>query len=463
MLVLHAARTIAVTRGTLPSFVMVRAPLLFAAMLAACSTGSPRPAPEAEPVSEPAVAPLEATAEAPEVPEVTPAPARDPEPAPAPEPEPPRAPLPDDYLAFEGACDPAEVVTIAAVGDIMGHREIQRQAYATDEGFGAVWANIADLLAAADITYGNLEAPTAPGLGRDHEAHADPGRRFDNKVYSGYARFNIHPSILDDLLRAGFDVVSTANNHSLDRDAEGIDKTIAQLRKRKLKFTGTRPSGTEMPFSTITEAKGMRIAWVGCTLHTNFGKDDLGQVLHCFEPGDPVRKVVRRLRKRKDVDAVIVTPHWGKEYTHEPSDRQRKFAQRWLDAGATAIIGSHPHVIEPWEIRDTEDGRQGFVFYSLGNFFSHQRTLNRRSTVILYVGLSKTEAGVQVVGARYVPLHVRMEGDKKAFFVEAIDRVGGPKEARTLLVDQLGPSGLMPPKLPIDVRPHCNPQWTPPG
>lgn len=437
------------------SIVLALAPAL---ALAACSTASPRPAPEqAAEVPEPAAV-AEPAEETP--PESAPEPLPEPEPEPAPPPEP--APLPDDVLAFTDACAPEEVVTIAAVGDIMGHREIQRQAYATDEGFGVVWANIADLLAAADITYGNLESPTAPGLGRDHEAHTDPGRRFDNKVYSGYARFNIHPSILDDLVKAGFDVVSTANNHSLDRDAEGIDRTLAQLRKRKIKHTGTRPAGSDKPFWTITEAKGMRIAWVSCTLHTNFGKDDQDQVLHCFEPGDPVRKVVRRLKKRKNVDAVIVTPHWGKEYTHEPRERQQKFAQRWLDAGATAIIGSHPHVVEPWEIRETEDGRQGFVFYSLGNFFSHQRTLNRRSTLILYVGLAKTEDGVRVVGARYVPLHVRMKGEKEAFFVEAIDRVNGPADARKLLVDLLGPSSVMPPQLPIDVRPQCDPTWTPP-
>ncbi len=428
---------------------------------AGCSTASPRPAPE-QVAEGPEPVEVLGPAAAPEpLPEPPPQPL--PEPAPDPAPQPAPAPLPEDVLAFTDACGPQEVVTIAAVGDIMGHREIQRQAYATDEGFRAVWANIADLLAAADITYGNLESPTAPGLGRDHEAHTDPGRHFDNQVYSGYARFNVHPSILDDLVQAGFDVVSTANDHSLDRDAEGIERTLAELGKRTIKHTGTRPAGSEKPFWTITEAKGMRIAWVACTLHTNFGKDELGQVLHCFEPGDPVRQEVRKLKKRRDVDAVIVTPHWGKEYAHEPRERQHKFAQRWLDAGATAIIGSHPHVIEPWEIRETEDGRQGFVFYSLGNFFSHQRTLNRRSSVILYLGLAKTAEGVRVVGARYVPLHVRMEGDKQAFFVEAIDRVKGPADARALLVDFLGPSSVMPPELPIDVRPQCDPRWTPPG
>ncbi len=411
-----------------------------------------RPAPQSEPAPSPPADPVPPPPTA-----AQPAPPSPPE-AP-PEPAAPRE-LPADYLAFEAACEPGEVVTVAAVGDIMGHREIQRQAYATDQGFRAVWSNIEDLLGAADITYGNLEAPTAPGLGRDHEAHDDPGRRFDNQVYSGYARFNIHPSILDDLVATGFDVVSTANNHSLDRDADGIDRTIDQLRKRKLKFTGTRKQGTEAPFHTVTEAKGLRIAWVACTLHTNFGKDELGQVLHCFEPGDPVRKIVSRLRRRKNIDAVIVTPHWGKEYAPQPRERQRKFAQRWLDAGATAIIGSHPHVVEPWEKRVTRDGREGLVFYSLGNFFSHQRTLNRRSTVVLYFGLRKREDGsVAVVGARYVPLHVRMQGDKDAFFVEAIDRVQGPADARALLVDQLGSKNLMPADAPLNVAPHCDRAW----
>ncbi|MEM6294696.1 MAG: CapA family protein [Myxococcota bacterium] len=434
---------------------MRRALLPIVLSLTACSPAAQPGAPEPAPTPEPASTPEPVRA---------PTPAAAPEPTPAAavaEPEPEPVALPEDYLAFDDACAPQTVVTIAAVGDIMGHREIQRQAYKTDEGFGAVWANIADLLAAADVTYGNLEAPTAPGLGRDHEAHDDPGRRFDNTVYSGYARFNIHPSILDDLVRAGFDVVSTANNHSLDRDAEGIDRSLDQLRKRTLKHTGTRYQNSDDAFHTVTTAGDLRIAWVACTKHTNFGKDELGQVLHCFEPTDPVRKLVRRLKKRKNIDAIIVTPHWGKEYNHDPSERQQKFAQRWLDAGATAIIGSHPHVIQPWEIRETEDGRQGFVFYSLGNFFSHQRTLNRRSTVLLYVGLAKTEAGVRVVGARYVPLHVRMEGNKNAFFVEAIDRVGGHDDARALLVEQLGDANLMPPQLPIDVRPHCSDGWSP--
>lgn len=387
-----------------------------------------------------------------------PSPAANAEPPVAQPPEPRE--LPEGYLAFKDACAPeGDIVTIAAVGDIMGHRELQRQAYRSPERFRNIWANVEDLLGSADITYANLEAPTAQGIGRDGELSKDPGVKFDNHVYSGYAKFNINAVIIEDLLAAGIDIVSTANNHSLDRGSLGVDRTLDALDKAKLPHTGTRRKGTKEDWHTTTQSGGLTIAWLACTLHTNFGKDDFDQVLHCFDKKDSVRKLVRRLAKKEGIDAVIVTPHWGKEYSHQPRKRQKEFAQRWVDAGATAIIGSHPHVIEPWDTLEASDGRAALVMYSLGNFFSHQRTLNRRSTVVLYFGLRKRDDHVEVVGARYVPLHVRMKGEKEAFFVEAIDRVKGPADARALLVEQMGPYNLMHPDEPLDVVPHCDATW----
>lgn len=368
--------------------------------------------------------------------------------------------LPADYLTFSDACAPGDVITIAAIGDIMGHRELQRQAYASSSHYRAIWSGISDLLGQADITYGNLEAPTADGIARNGQEVDDPGVSFDNEVYTGYARFNINKVIIQDLVKTGFDVVSTANNHSLDRDARGIDRTIAALRHRGLKYTGTRKQGSKSRWHTVTETRGMRIAWLACTLHTNFGKDLQDQVLRCFDRKQRVEKLVRKLAAKTNIDAVIVTPHWGKEYAPQPRERQTSHAQRWLDAGATAIIGSHPHVVETWAKMPTADGREGFVFYSLGNFISHQRTLNRRSSLVLYFGLRKDKDGiVRVVGARYVPLHMRMVGNKKKFFIEAIDTVGGPADARALLVKQLGNSNLMAPDEPLNVAPHCDRAW----
>jgi len=388
--------------------------------------------------------------------------ALDPAPAPTTVVEP--VSLPEDYLHFSGACNAAAgpVVTIAAIGDILLHHELQMQAYRASDRYLTLWSEIVDLLRAADITYGNLESPAAWGLSRRGGEAPDPGLKFDNNVYSGYAKFNIHPSIAEDLATSGFDVISTANNHALDRESLGVDRTLDALDRAHLAHAGTRRLGTEEPWHTVTKTQGLRIAWVACTLHTNFGKDDHDQVLDCFEKKQRVAALVTELSADPQIDAVIVTPHWGKEYEHEPSEREIEYAQRWIDAGATAIIGNHSHVLSPWEKRLSADGREAFVIYSLGNFASHQRTLNRRSTVILYLGLRRRAGGgAEVVGARYVPLHVRMVGDKEKFFVEAIDRVGGPADARALVVKLLGAPNLLAPGDPLDVAPHCRPGFDP--
>lgn len=382
---------------------------------------------------------------------------------PEPAPTAPKRELPDDYLHFEGACDEGPVVTIAAVGDLLIHRELQRQALRSKQGFRVLWAGVEDLFAKADIAYANLEGPTAHGINRKGELVEDPGRRFDNQVYSGYARFNYHPSLAKDLVASGFDIVSTANNHSLDRDSLGVDRTLDALDEAGLGHTGTRRAGTQEPFFAVTEAKGLRIAWVACTLHTNFGKDEQGQVLHCFQDPKLVPSIVSKLAAKPKIDAVIVTPHWGREYVPEPGPKQREFAKAVVEAGATAVLGSHPHVLQPWEKVTTQDGREAFVLYSLGNFASHQRSLPRRSTMVAYLGLRRRPDGVVVpVGVRYVPLHVRMEGDKEAFFVEAIDRADGPADSRALTVSMFGAPNLMGPDDALDVRPHCDPKWDPP-
>ncbi len=376
--------------------------------------------------------------------------------------EPPK--LPAGYLAFHGACDaevdPAAVVTIAAIGDVLMHHELQKQAYASPAGFSTLWSGVADLLGKTDLSYANLEVPIATGLTKDGPA-TDPGLRFDNAVYTGYPFFNAHPSLAAALGTAGIDIVSTANNHALDRGSEGLVLTLNSLDAAKIAHTGTRRTAAE-PWHTVTEAKGLRIAWLACTLHTNFGKDDLGQVLHCFKQTKQVLAEVAALAANDDIDAVIVTPHWGKEYDPVPQDKQRELARKLVDAGATAVIGAHPHVLQPWEKLAASDGREAFVHYSLGNFAHHQRSLERRSSIILVLGLhARSSAKATVVGARYVPIHVRMEGDKQAFFVESIDRVGGPDDARALVVDMYGPANLLGPDEAIDVAPHCVPGWKP--
>ncbi len=395
--------------------------------------------------------------------------AAEPEAAPAPDPEPEPEPpwtLPEDYLQFDGACAAGKRITIGFAGDLLLHHELQKQAYASKQGAAVIWAGIADLLAEPDLTYLNFEGVMAPGLDRDFFEVPDPGKTYDRTVYTGYPRFNYHPSIAADLVAAGVDVVSTANNHSLDRGPLGVDRTIAALRKASLDHFGTREQTGPERWYTITEVDGLKIAWVSCTKNTNRIPDDFNQVLRCGR-GSVVEQTIAQLRatgryekREPKVDAVIVTPHWGKEYSHFVGEKERALAQKWIDAGAIAVVGSHPHVVQSWEKLVAADGREGFALYSLGNFASHQPELSRRSSLLLYLSLVVGDDGaVRIAGVRHLPLHVRQAG--KEFFVEAIDRATGPADARALLVALLGAGNLVGPDEPKRGDPHCDEDWRP--
>ncbi len=367
----------------------------------------------------------------------------------------PVAPPPDSKTPrFIAACTPGDTITVAAVGDLLLHHELQIQAYTSPDNFLAVWGGVRDLMAQADVGYANLEGPTAAGYNRKGEQVHDPGRVFDKVVYSSYPRFNYHPSLLPDLVASGIDVVSTANNHALDREAAGVDATIAALDTAKLAHTGTRARSTQTPWHTITVTKGITIAWLACAHHTNQIADVDAQVLRCYEPKGALEQLVTELATDPKIDAVIVTPHWGKEYMPEPERAQKALARRLAAAGATAILGSHPHVLQPWEVLPGRDGRESFVIYSLGNFASHQPELPRRSGMLLYLGLTRPPGGKAFVhGVRYVPLHVRQDGDR--FYVEAIDRVGGPADSRALITAMFGEAAVLAPDAPLATRPAC--------
>ncbi|WP_422890415.1 CapA family protein [Nannocystis pusilla] len=366
-------------------------------------------------------------------------------------------PMPAGYLAFARACEPGERIVVAAVGDLLLHHELQIQATSAKQRFRVLWENVEDLLAAADLSYANLEVPLAAGVLRSGEEVTDPGLVFDRKVYTAYPRFNVHPSLALDLVASGIDVVSTANNHALDRGALGVDKTLAALDAAKLPHTGTRARGKDGPWHAVTKAGSFTVAWLACTLHTNMIADEAGQVLRCFDSPTAVADAVRALARTPGIDAVIVTPHWGKEYAPTATKQQTEFARRWAEAGATAIVGNHPHVLQPWESMTTTDGREVLVAYSLGNFVSHQPELPKRSTAILYFGLGRAAKGPAfVTGAGYVPVHVRQTGDE--FFAEAIDRVGGPADSRAHIVANFGAANLLAADKPIEVTPQCRPR-----
>ena len=298
-------------------------------------------------------------------------------------------------------------VSIAAVGDVLAHKVLQNQARRNSQGFKNLWSQAIPYLRKADIAYANLEGTAASGMG-----------------YTGWPNFNYPSSILDDLKDSGIDILSTANNHSLDRGSKGVNLTIEALLDRNISYTGTKHTDFKnLPWHTLTQVNGITIAWIACTHHANTiqqprRRDPHNQVLYCgtspaWNPStlNPIlEEEIKLLAGHDEVDAVIVTPHWGIENENTPRKEQRQMAKAMASAGATAIIGAHPHVIQPWQTLTTDDGREVFVSYSLGNFITRaeRASKNWRNAMMLIVNLSKNGSEkARVTGAGLVPMEMK--------------------------------------------------------
>ena len=204
----------------------------------------------------------------------------------------------------------------------------------------------------------------------------------------------------------GIDIVSTANNHAMDRRSIGVDKTIDNLNAKGLPFVGTHKSteGTAS-WSRIVESKGIKVAFVACTFSTNGIPDSKNQVLSCYEDKTTLLSTIQSLKTQ--ADAVIVTPHWGTEYNHSPDAKDKSLGKEMLEAGALAVIGNHPHVTQPMEKIKTSDGRETFIIYSLGNFVSGQTGIDKRSSEIIYLGLTKGGGKTTLNGVRHMPIYMQ--------------------------------------------------------
>ena len=313
-----------------------------------------------------------------------------------------------EYLhAPANPCLGSARVRIAAAGDVLLHRPLQRRGYAGD-GFRNLWAAVEPYFKAADIAYANLEGPVAAGITRGHNQVTDPGPVFDDRVYSSFPLFNYHASVLAALKASGITLVSTANNHALDRGPIGVDKTIAALRAANLPFTGTIQTGGPRDFVTYTDTALGRIAWIACSYSTNGLPDPNAQTLLCYDNRAELLGLVSAEATRADTAAVIVTPHWGYEYSHTPNANQRELATQLAGAGATAVIGTHPHVVQPMRYLPGPNGQQSLIAYSTGNFVSGQVKLPRRTGALAWIELCRAAPPrdlTQAFGAQLAVAH----------------------------------------------------------
>lgn len=321
----------------------------------------------------------------------------------------PPVPAQASRVSFKRACEAGDKIIISAIGDILPQSAMAEQAYRSSIGFESLWSKLTPIFQSADIAFGNLEGPTAAGVSKSGRLKTDPGPVLDLDVYTGTSfSFNYHPRIVGDLQRSGFDVISMANNHALDRGLVGLDRTIDAFEQRELPLVGARRSSeVGAPKPVVTEARGFRVAWIGCSEAMN-GGNSRGAILRCMDDANEITLQIQRLNQDRSIDAVIVAPHWGDEYRHITHNRQRVLARRFLDAGAAAIVGSHPHMLQEMESYRTRDGRDTVIAYSLGNFMSGQgKVAGHKLSALLFIGLTKRPGEkAWVNGVSYYPLWV---------------------------------------------------------
>jgi len=334
--------------------------LLALALLAGCEPRY-RPEPESAP------APSEAV----------PQPVSVAEPSPPPEPEPRR-------------------LTLIAVGDLMAHWD-QIEDARTPEG---------------DYDFTHSFEPVKGDLSQGYAiGNLETVFGGEELGYSSYPRFSTPDAYGKALKEAGFDFVTTCNNHSLDKDAYGVVRTLQVLDSLGIAHTGTYATREDSEQITLVEAQGMKIAILAFTFSTNgipLPKDAPWMVNMLTD-----EKMVSDFQKARALqpDLIVALPHMGNEYETYTRD---VFLQ-WMDAmlyhGADLVLASHPHVLQPMMMRELTDiegvTRQGFIIASLGNFISVQRDEPRDVGVILKVDLSQQEGQRPVIeSVRFVPTWV---------------------------------------------------------
>ncbi len=364
--------------------------LLFA--LASCSSGtavSPE-APEETTQAEPA----EDTADSEQ-------PAEEPEESaePSVEPEPDPGPL---------------ISTLTVAGDVMSHMQQTNDAYNSETGeydYSPMIRYAKPWVEQADLALANLETTFAGGPN-----------------YSGYPTFNSPDALGYALKDTGFDLVSTSNNHSLDKGFSGLQRTLDVLDEIGLNHVGTyrtQEKREENNGIVVMDCGGISIAVLAYTYGTNGIPVSSGNefCINLFNTDytttmntldiDLLESDLAAARAL-DCDLIAVMIHWGIEYQLQPNSYQQTVAETLIDLGADLVLGGHPHVLEPYEFVTTSSGNTGFVCYSLGNFISSQSAEYTDTTVLLNLTLEKDPitGSTQVTDVNYVPFYMLNKGSK---------------------------------------------------
>jgi len=290
-----------------------------------------------------------------------------------------------------------KTISFSFVGDLMCHSPQFESARVSADSFDfrPVYSEVKEILSKSDFTIGNLE--TVIG-----------GKELR---YTGYPMFNTPIEYLHALKDAGFDILATANNHSLDRGVKGIFNTIDNLRKYDLQMFGSFKTSADRDSILIIEKNDIRAALLAYTygLNGNVLPKEKSFMVNLIDTSLIIKDIQKA--KMQNADVVIIYFHFGDEYERHPNNYQKEVTSKVLEYGADIIIGSHPHVIQPLEFLENKKSKldQSFIAYSLGNFFSNQRWRYSDCGVVLNFTLEKYEKKIILDTLSITPVWVSKE------------------------------------------------------
>lgn len=293
---------------------------------------------------------------------------------------------------------PGNVITLSAVGDILIHDRVY-EAAETNGGydFEPMLQEMKPYLEDSTITFANQETMIGG----------------EELGLSGYPAFNSPIEIGEELKDSGVDIVSIANNHSLDRGEEAIQESIKHWKDIGMMYTGAYQDAKDASDIRVLETdEDISVAFLAYTYGTNGisvpdGKDFL--LNYIDEP--QMKKDIAEAQEK--ADAVVLSLHFGEEYQTMPNEAQENLVQMAADEEVDIVLGHHPHVLQPMEWVEGKDGNETFAIYSLGNFFSGQDELDRQIGGILNLSIREYRDEITVTDPEFMPTFVDIKDDYK--------------------------------------------------
>lgn len=281
-------------------------------------------------------------------------------------------------------------LTLIASGDVLSHITNTQAAKMADGSydFWPQMSEIKGLLSDGDYTLVNLESPIA-------------GEKFG---YRGFPKFNAPVNLGFTLKKLGVDLAITSNNHAMDNGFEGLKQNLDNLDRIGLEHTGTNRTQAEADEVFIKEINGIKIGFIA----TSYGTNNIPVPNKYAVDLNSKKLIKQKIAQAREEGAEIIVHHihWGQEYTEYPSQYQMDYYGIMTEEGVDVIIGSHPHRLQPMEMRKiTHDGKikNQAVIWSTGNMWQGQK--KKRDYVnlgsVFRIGIERKDGIAQVKDLDY--------------------------------------------------------------